>query len=333
MSIRETGEPSPPPSTLHTAAQWPSTAFDSSALRSLPDDLPPSDPRVVLQAVLALWTQAPATLAGTAAVETLRATATRFVRPATEPATATSGEPGTTTDAASGHIRNSATAATETGTPATRPPPDDVSRGATAARPTATAARQDNERATENASPHPDLDRVSSTAASPAVLPPAAEHDFRTRGGGFFFLLNVLNLPALRDWRATLAEPHSGWRELVRLARRLDFTPDAPLAAFLADACALAPNDTPVDDPAAALAALPPGADPAPVRHAALRHYGEAALAAALAERPAHVRATASHLDVQLRVADVHLDIRRTGLDLDPGWLPWLGRVVRFHYD
>ncbi|NMF91676.1 hypothetical protein GPA26_24800, partial [Aromatoleum petrolei] len=70
-----------------------------------------------------------------------------------------------------------------------------------------------------------------------------------------------------------------------------------------------------------------------PVRHAALRHYGEAALAAALAERPARVRATRSHLDVHLRLADVNLDIRRTGLDLDPGWLPWLGRVVHFHYD
>ncbi|MCC4119131.1 hypothetical protein LLG90_27755, partial [Aromatoleum toluclasticum] len=95
-----------------------------------------------------------------------------------------------------------------------------------------------------------------------AVLPPAAEHDFRTRGGGFFFLLIVLNLPALRDWRATLAEPHSGWRELVRLARRLDFTPDAPLAAVLADACALDATD----DPAAALDALPAGAGAAPVR-------------------------------------------------------------------
>jgi len=24
--------------------------------------------------------------------------------------------------------------------------------------------------------------------------------------------------------------------------------------------------------------------------------------------------------------------VRRLGLDLDPGWLPWFGRVVRFHY-
>ncbi|NMG77677.1 hypothetical protein GPA25_23295, partial [Aromatoleum diolicum] len=174
---------------------------------------------------------------------------------------------------------------------------------------------------------------VSSVAASPATFPPAAEHDFHTRGGGFFFLLNVLNLPTLRAWRAALDEPQAGWRELVRLARTLDFSPDAPLAAFLVAACAL---DT-ADDPAAVLARLPARSDPDTLLRPALRHFGEAALRAALAERPARVLATRSHVDVHLRLSDVHrdthLDIRRTGLDLDPGWLPWLGRVVRFHYD
>jgi hypothetical protein len=24
--------------------------------------------------------------------------------------------------------------------------------------------------------------------------------------------------------------------------------------------------------------------------------------------------------------------VRRLGLDIDPGWLPWFGRVVAFHY-
>jgi hypothetical protein len=28
----------------------------------------------------------------------------------------------------------------------------------------------------------------------------------------------------------------------------------------------------------------------------------------------------------------VDLRIRWAGLDLDPGWLPWLGRVVSFRY-
>ena len=25
--------------------------------------------------------------------------------------------------------------------------------------------------------------------------------------------------------------------------------------------------------------------------------------------------------------------VRLAGLDINPGWLPWLGRVVQFHYD
>jgi len=28
----------------------------------------------------------------------------------------------------------------------------------------------------------------------------------------------------------------------------------------------------------------------------------------------------------------VDIDIRRVGLDIDPGWVPWLGRTVTFHY-
>jgi hypothetical protein len=31
-------------------------------------------------------------------------------------------------------------------------------------------------------------------------------------------------------------------------------------------------------------------------------------------------------------MSSVRLEIRLAGLDLDPGWVPWLGRVVSFHY-
>jgi len=48
--------------------------------------------------------------------------------------------------------------------------------------------------------------------------------------------------------------------------------------------------------------------------------------------RPGRVLVTRSDLDIflSLELADVRL--RRVGLDLDPGWLSWFGRVVRFHY-
>jgi hypothetical protein len=37
-------------------------------------------------------------------------------------------------------------------------------------------------------------------------------------------------------------------------------------------------------------------------------------------------------LDVSLPLEEADIRVRRAGLDLDPGWVPWFGRVVRFHY-
>ena len=48
--------------------------------------------------------------------------------------------------------------------------------------------------------------------------------------------------------------------------------------------------------------------------------------------RPAAMRITPTHVDLRQPIDAVDLRIRRAGLDLDPGWVPWLGRVLRFHY-
>jgi hypothetical protein len=48
--------------------------------------------------------------------------------------------------------------------------------------------------------------------------------------------------------------------------------------------------------------------------------------------RPGLVLLTRTDLDISLPLTSVDIRIRRVGLDLDPGWLPWFGRVVRFHY-
>ena len=42
--------------------------------------------------------------------------------------------------------------------------------------------------------------------------------------------------------------------------------------------------------------------------------------------------ATRTHLDVIFDHQQVDLRIRRAGLDIDPGWVPWLARVIRYHY-
>jgi hypothetical protein len=54
-----------------------------------------------------------------------------------------------------------------------------------------------------------------------------------------------------------------------------------------------------------------------------------------IATRPGHVWLTRSDLDVTMPFEAVDVRIRRIGLDINPGWLPWFGvhgKVVRFHY-
>lgn len=298
--------------------------------------LPASDPLVVLEALLTLWRCTPAALAGPQGGEVLRGAAAALAELGggqdAESATARASGPGRAR-AAGGDLpdarrRHDAGAGSiPAGSPASRgfAPPASIRVGAP---PRAIAAINARPAAPLRAgAPSEVTDPFAAT-----VTATQAEVDFHTGRGGLFFLLNVLNHPGLRAWRGTLHEPHAGWRELVRLALRLELAPDAPLTGFLAEACALEGEQDPVAK-LAGLAKLPARADPVAVDRAVLRHVGDAALRALRAERPARVRASPSHVDVHLRLAEVDLELRRGGLDLDPGWLPWLGRVVRFHYD
>jgi hypothetical protein len=60
-------------------------------------------------------------------------------------------------------------------------------------------------------------------------------------------------------------------------------------------------------------------------RHA---HIGLASLVA----RPARLALTAIHADVFFALNAADLKVRRAGLDIDPGWVPWLGTVITFHF-
>ncbi|SRR5712691_67184 len=72
-----------------------------------------------------------------------------------------------------------------------------------------------------------------------------------------------------------------------------------------------------------------------------LRHRLEQALdladsadvAKALLHRPAQVYPTPTRLDVQFALADLPVEVRFSGLDRDPGWVPAAGRDIRFHFD
>lgn len=48
--------------------------------------------------------------------------------------------------------------------------------------------------------------------------------------------------------------------------------------------------------------------------------------------RPGRIALTRTHLDILIHHQQADIRIRRVGLDIDPGWVPWFGRVVSFHY-
>ena len=54
---------------------------------------------------------------------------------------------------------------------------------------------------------------------------------------------------------------------------------------------------------------------------------------ASLVCRPGRLAWSPTHVDVCFHLASADLRVRRHGLDIDPGWLPWFGRVVAFHYE
>ena len=52
-----------------------------------------------------------------------------------------------------------------------------------------------------------------------------------------------------------------------------------------------------------------------------------------LCRQRAQVCITPTHVDLFFRLADLPIEIRRSGLDRDPGWVPAAGRFIAFHFE
>jgi len=292
--------------------------------------LPPTEPRVRLAALLLLWQHAPARLATGDAALPLRQLAEQLsaanTRPAARPgAPPTQGWWRSDPPAPAGHAVPPAPLARAAAARGDSPNP-------AAARPTAPAdSAQAHPPASVILPASPNLGELAGlgTATGPGTMtPPAAEAGetrFITTHGGAFLLFQVLTGPRFQQRLAGLTEAQAGWREWLCLARALGAELDAPLLAFAAQAALL-------DGPGQAAALRWPEAVAQPLCQAAESRYGAEALQAAIAPRPARVVAGAAQVDVHFRLADATLAVRRVGLDADPGWLPWLGRVLRWHY-
>ena len=186
-------------------------------------------------------------------------------------------------------------------------------------------------------------DPAAITAASPL---PDLRRCGRTGHGGLLFLLNLagdLGWPeALLQHCAPRGARSPRWclHQLALVLQPLGASDPAALAF-----AGLLPGepapDTDQPPPSAAEAALiaqlrddlvhalrarccvdPPEASP-----------DRAQLLASVCQRPAQIVADPGWLEVHFSLADVNTTLRAAGLDLDPGWLPWLGLVVKFIYD
>jgi len=177
---------------------------------------------------------------------------------------------------------------------------------------------------------------VSATASAPAAPAPTAtvaasfaasvaNAELLSDYGGTLYLLNVLNDGRLQQalGGACGIDLRSGWHWLLSLASTLGLTADDALYRWLQarwqahHACAEDWQPRPDDAPVVALAA---------------RLCGPRLWTPELIAGPGRLRWTPTHLDLQRPLGCVSLAVRCAGLDIDPGWLPWLGRVVHFHY-
>lgn len=163
-------------------------------------------------------------------------------------------------------------------------------------------------------------------ASAPIELAAAPAQSLRyeevvsTGWGGVLFLVNALNwLDLATLLTACGPEAPSGWRLLHDLGLLLGMPNDEPLAEFLAAQDLARPRPS------------PPGFCEAILNEIEALYAPQGAWPLRLAQ-PAQLRATATHLDLDLLTPAVDIAIRRVGLDIDPGWVVWLGRIVTIHY-
>jgi hypothetical protein len=160
------------------------------------------------------------------------------------------------------------------------------------------------------------------------TLPAMATADrFQTQQGGLFYLLNFLHRKEAREAVTAVSNtsPASGWELLYRLGQELALDESDPVVFFLAQQMGIETVD--------GLSGLPPLPGRDLLLALAQRWYGRFDVwQPDLLQLEAQVQYTPSHVDLYASLASVRLPLRLAGLDLNPGWLPWLGRVVTFHY-
>jgi hypothetical protein len=135
-------------------------------------------------------------------------------------------------------------------------------------------------------------------------------------------VLGRIGIAARVDEDPRLAEVRFVDRALIHIGERLGAAADDPTMEALAGGMDEAPEDEPL---AAALRALVVDVRRSCRRRARMGLWD-------VVSRRGFIEATRTHVDVLFDARDADIRVRRAALDVDPGWVPWFGRVVRFHY-
>ena len=193
------------------------------------------------------------------------------------------------------------------------------------------------------------IDRECRTDVPNMSLDSTFDHSLPTAAGGLYFLLNVLGHLGIADAVDRLPSPLRKTfpaRLIASLARAASVSQDDPALLWVAaqlDEASHAETSAFKIDPAPCWPRTflhPPDSQLdidrlVRVWSLAVRRWCWLAGRLTLREivsRPGHILLNRTDLDVTLSMDTLDLRLRRLGLDLDPGWLPWLGLVVRFHY-
>ena len=187
----------------------------------------------------------------------------------------------------------------------------------------------------ESADPHGRAEQAHGEAGSGGDEP--ADVGSPTAWGGLLFLLNTATaagLPQALDEPPFLART-AGWVLHGIGLRLVPVAADDPVLLALAGV-----TEVPVADAdefqrrALAICAERWVAQTADLLRACGAQAGEdAELVRRIARRDAIIDRESGWIEMTLRLSDVDVDVRRAGLDIDPGWVPWLGHVVRFRYE
>jgi hypothetical protein len=182
------------------------------------------------------------------------------------------------------------------------------------------------------------------------ATPPATSHGFSSFAGLLFVvpILERLGFAAFLASHAALLDRGLPVRLLWFIGQRAGLPPNDPLA--LALRAELMDEHDPVSPETEAVAFdLPARAaeilsSPRPrtpldspftawltaVRRWSRRHARMGL--ATLVRRPGRVHISRTHIGAGFALSQIDVRVRRLALDVDPGWVPWMGRVVHFSY-